>query len=87
MSFQDGCKNNLSSNQLTIVIVEKMSEEKEPEVSVIPEIPEEQVGLEKGYYCCVYVMLMFKRSSLLAVRRIRRTWRMVLTRRIWTMSI
>ena len=31
--FQDGCKNNLSLNQLTIVIVEKIPEEKEPEVS------------------------------------------------------
>ena len=41
--FQDGCKNNLSSNQLTIVIVEKIPEEKEPEVSEIAEIPEEQV--------------------------------------------
>ena len=57
--FQNGFKNNLSSNQLTIVIVEKISEEKEPEVSEISEIPEEQVELEKGYYHCVYVMLRF----------------------------
>ena len=55
--FQNGCKNNLSLNQLTIMIVEKIPEEKEPEVSKISEIPEEQVELEKGYYCCVYVML------------------------------
>ena len=41
--FQNGCKNNLSSNQLTVVIVEKNPEEKEPEVSQIAEIPEEQV--------------------------------------------
>ena len=39
--FQNGCKNNLSSNQLTVVIVEKIPEEKEPEVSEISEIPEE----------------------------------------------
>ena len=57
--FQDGCKNNLSSDQLTIMIVEKIPEEKEPKVSVIPKIPEEQVELEKGYYCCVYGMLWF----------------------------
>ena len=49
-SFQDRCKNNISSNQLTIVIVEKIPEEKEPEVFEIPDIPEEQVKLEKGYY-------------------------------------
>ena len=57
--FQDGCKNNLSSNQLTMVIVEKIPEEKEPEVFLIPEIPEEQVELKKGYYQCVYGMLRF----------------------------
>ena len=43
MSFENGCENNLSSNQLTIVIVEKILEEKEPEESEISEIPEEQV--------------------------------------------
>ena len=50
----------MSLNQLTVVIVEKIPEEKEPEVSEIAEIPEDQVELEKGYYCCVYVMLRFK---------------------------
>ena len=30
-SFQSGCKNNLSSNKLSVVIVEKIPEEKEPE--------------------------------------------------------
>ena len=60
--FQNGCENNLSSNQLTVVIVEKIPEEKEPEVSKIAEIPEEQVKLEKGYYRCVYVMLRFKKE-------------------------
>ena len=57
--FQNGCENNLSSNQLTIVIVEKIREDKEPEVSIIAEIPEDQVELDKGYYCCVYVMIRF----------------------------
>ena len=55
--FQDWFENNISSNQLTIVIVENIPEEKEPEVSAIPEIPEEKAELEKGYYCRVYVML------------------------------
>ena len=48
--FQDECKKNLSSNQLTIMIAEKIPEDKEPENFAIPEIPEEQVKLEKGYY-------------------------------------
>ena len=38
-----GAKNNLSSNQLTVVIVEKIPAEEEPEVSTIPVIPEDQV--------------------------------------------
>ena len=33
--FKNGCKNNLSSNQLTVVIVEKIPVEEEPEVSMI----------------------------------------------------
>ena len=60
--FQNGCEKNLSSNKLTVVIVEKIPEEKEPEVSEIVEIPEEQVELEKGYYLRVYVMLRFKKE-------------------------
>ena len=58
--FQNRCENNLSSNQLTAVIVEKILVEKEPEVFTIPEIPEDQVEKEKEYYRCVYVMLQFK---------------------------
>ena len=57
MRFQNDCENNLPSNQLTAVIVEKIPVEEEPEVSTIPEIPEDQVKKEKGYYFCVYVML------------------------------
>ena len=60
MRFHNGCKKNLSSNQLTVVIVEKIPEEKEPKVSEISEILEEKVELEKVYYCCVYVMIRFK---------------------------
>ena len=58
--FQNGCKNNMSSKQLTVVIVENILVEEEPEVSTIPEIPEDQVELEKGYQRYVYVMLQFK---------------------------
>ena len=60
--FNNECKNNLSSNQLTVVIVENIPVDEEPEVSTIPEIPEDQVELEKGYYSCVYVMLQFKKE-------------------------
>ena len=37
--FQDGCENNMSLNQLSIVIVEKISEEKEHEGFTNMEIP------------------------------------------------
>ena len=57
--FQNVCEKNLSSNKLTVVIVKKIPEEKEPEVSEISEIPEEQVELGKGCYLCVYFMLRF----------------------------
>ena len=60
--FQDWCEKNMSLNQLTILIVEKIPEEKEPEVSEIDEIPEEQVKLEKEYYRCVYIMIRFKQE-------------------------
>ena len=46
--FQNGYKNNLSSNQLTVVIVDNILVEEEPLVSTIPEIPEDQVKKEKG---------------------------------------
>ena len=60
MRFQYDCKNNLSSNQLTIVILEKIPVEKEPEVPINHEIPEEQVTLDKGFItvsmsCCVLI--------------------------------
>ena len=37
--FQNGFKKNLSSNQLTVVIVVNIPVEEEPKVSTIPEIP------------------------------------------------
>ena len=39
--FHNGFKKNMYSNQLNVVIVEKILEDKEPEVSEIYEIPEE----------------------------------------------
>ena len=58
--FHNGCKNNLSSNQLTVVTSHEILAEEAPEVSTIPEIPEDNVESHKGYYRCVYVLLQFK---------------------------
>ena len=55
-------KNNLSSNQLIIVIVEKSPVKKKTKVFMNPEIPEEQVTLEKYHCHCLYVMLRFKKE-------------------------
>ena len=41
--FKNWCKNIFSLNKLNVVIVEKIPEEKEPEVYEIAEIPEEKV--------------------------------------------
>ena len=60
--FQNGREKNLSLNQLTNAILEKIPVEKEPEVSGIAEILEEKFESEKGYYHCVYVMLWFKKE-------------------------
>ena len=60
--FQNGCEKNVSSDQLTVVIVEKILVGEEPEISTISEIHENQVEKEKGYYRCVYVMLWFKKE-------------------------
>ena len=49
----------MSLNQLTIMILDKILEEKEPGVLGFPEIPEEQNQLEKEYYRCVYFILWF----------------------------
>ena len=48
MRFQNGCKKNLSSNELTIMIVDKIPVEEEPLVSTIPEIPEDKAEKQKG---------------------------------------
>ena len=58
--FHNGCKKNLSSNQLTVVTAHEILVEEAPEVSTIPEIPEDNVEKQKGYYRCVYVLLQFK---------------------------
>ena len=60
--FQNGGEKNLSSNQLTVVTSHKILVEEAPEVSTIPEIPEDNAKKQKGYYQCVYVMIQFKKE-------------------------
>ena len=45
--FKNGYRNKISSNQLPVVIVEKIPVEEEPEVSTIPEITKDEVEKEK----------------------------------------
>ena len=41
--FQDEYENDLTLNQLTIVIAEKIPMEEDPKIPTIPKIPQEQV--------------------------------------------
>ena len=46
--FQNGCEKNLSSNQLTVMTAHEILVEEAPEVSTIPEIPEDNAEIHKG---------------------------------------
>ena len=48
VGFHNGCKNNLSSNQLTVVTAHEILVEEAPGVSTIPEIPEDNAESHKG---------------------------------------
>ena len=58
--FHNGCNKNLSLNQLTVVIADKILVEEEPEVSTITDIPEDNMEKQKGYYRSVYVIPRLK---------------------------
>ena len=60
--FQYVWERDMNSNKITIVIVEKIPAEEEPEVPMNTEIPEEKLTLEEGYYNGVYVTLIFKKE-------------------------
>ena len=60
---RDGCEKDLASNQSTIMILEKVLIEKELEVPKIPEIPDDTVPSEKGYYHGVYIILHFSNEG------------------------
>ena len=81
MRFQGGCEKNVSSNQLAIVIVEKIPEEKEPEVFKNTEIHEEQIKMERGTITVSIPCYSLIGVEVLTVKRIRRTWRIILVRR------
>ena len=49
--LHDGCENNLSSNQLTVVAAHEILVEEAPLVSTITEIPEDIVESHKGVLC------------------------------------
>lgn len=49
MGFQDGCKNYLTSNQLTVVTFYRRPMTEESEVATINTKPEEEVDLDKLY--------------------------------------
>ena len=59
VKFQVGCEKDMTSNKFTIVILENIPVEEEPDVPTIPEIPEEKVTLDKGYYHGVYILIYF----------------------------
>ena len=59
--FQDRCEKYMTSNQITNMPIYKIPVNEEAEVSTIYAIPDETVGLEKGYYNGVYVLLKFKK--------------------------
>ena len=63
--FHDGCKNNMSWNQLTVVAAHEILVEEAPLVSTIPEIPEDIVEIHKGYYVFVYVLLHLKTEDII----------------------
>ena len=59
--FQDGYKKDMTSNQLTVVILDNIPVEEEPTVPMITVIPDETVPLEKGYYNGVHLVLHFNK--------------------------
>ena len=61
--FQYKLEKDLNLNQLTILVLEKIPVEEEPDVPTITEIPDEKVTLKKGYYHGVYDILHFNKED------------------------
>ena len=60
--FQDRCEEDMTSNQLTTVIVERSSVTEEANETMIYVIPDENIYLERGYYHGVYVLIQFNKG-------------------------
>ena len=58
--FQYGCEKYLTSNQLTVVIVEKSTMTEETDVLRISEKPNDTVPLEKLCYCVCFCVVQFQ---------------------------
>ena len=60
--FRNGCEKDQTSNQITVVKVEKRSVDVEPEVPTISVIPYGTVDFYKEFYYGVYVMQIFMKD-------------------------
>ena len=67
------------------MIVDRIPFEEEPEVSTIPEIPEDQVEKIRDTISVSMLYYSLKGRLVLTVSRSRQTWRMILMKRRWTM--
>ena len=83
--FQNGREKNLSSNQLTVVIVDTILVEEE--LWFLRLLRYWRIKSKKRRDTIAVSMLCYslKKSLLLTVRSIRRTWRVILMKRRWTM--
>ena len=57
--FQDGCKKDLTTNQLSIVTEDRSTVTEESDVPTISAIPGDKFDSEKGYYHRVYIFTTF----------------------------
>ena len=48
--FQDGCEKDMTSNQLNIMILEKIPVNEEAKVPMVDLIPDESMNMDKGFY-------------------------------------
>ena len=81
--FKDGCEKYITYNQLTVIKVEKIHVDEEPEVPMISVIPDEEVYLENGNIMVSMSCMILLRRMLSIVRRSMRTWNHMWMRRRW----
>ena len=83
MSLKGGCEKGLALKQLNIVTLDKIPVTEEPEWTTISVMPDDTIGLEKGYYHGVYVLINFRKDCSFMGRIIRQICRQIQIRRIW----